>query len=153
MEVFLESLEHYLASDYLAEKQEIKVIDQTLAQVEGTFSYLYDPEAKGWPYEFRASAQTLSAATESQGTLAMALLASGRILGYCQLPAGNFREKTKASDLFVDSWRNSLKNLLSSSKTALHLAHLEIATLLLLVTLQSLLDLSTLRILRTKKSS
>ncbi|PAQ02065.1 hypothetical protein CIT25_11700 [Mesorhizobium mediterraneum] len=119
MEVFLESLEHYLASDYLAEKQEIKVIDQTLAQVEGTFSYLYDPEAKGWPYEFRASAQTLSAATESQGTLAMALLASGRILGYCQLPAGNFREKTKASDLFVDSWRNSLKNLLSLLKNGI----------------------------------
>ncbi|MES0048726.1 ATP-binding protein [Mesorhizobium sp. M0053] len=109
----MESLEHYLGSDYLAEKQEIKIIDQTLGQVERTFSHLYNPEIKSWPYEFRASAPSLPTITKSQGTLAMALLASGRILGCCQLPAGNFREKTKSSEPLVEHWRAALGGLLT----------------------------------------
>lgn len=109
----MESLEHYLASDYLAEKQEVKVIDQTLTQVEGTFLRLYNEAARGWPYEFRASSEPTPFDAKSQGTLAMALLASGRLLGYCQMPSGNFSEKTRDSDLFIDSWRGCLNNLIS----------------------------------------
>ena len=46
----LDTLENYIASDYLAEKQEIEAIDRTLINVATTFSEIF---SKGrWPYEF-----------------------------------------------------------------------------------------------------
>jgi hypothetical protein len=112
----LDTLENYLASDYLAEKQEIEAIDRTLNDVAATFSAPEIFDGKMWPYEFRTdgSRPTPSAGTVSQGTLAMVLTATGRMLGHCKLPKGTFAKPDVDDAANLESnWTKGLKVLLA----------------------------------------
>jgi hypothetical protein len=139
----LETLEDYLASDYLAEKQEVADIERTLKEVMSTFAETFNSDT-GWPYEYKTNASdpmpgSASLASEesarsdtttsttsatsapaekskaSQGTLAMVLVATGRVLGYCALPKSTY---AKGDDKHFDAvrapWEEGLKLLLKS---------------------------------------
>ena len=87
----MDTLENYLASDYLAEKQEIAAIDRTLSDVAAMFCETFDSQSKDWPYEFRTDGSDKPPRSGvSQGTLAMVLTATGRMVGHCSLTKGTF---------------------------------------------------------------
>lgn len=81
-----DTLEDYLAADFLSEKQDIEDINRTLEKVSATFLSTFS--GKGWPYEFKIDpTKPISQLKEvSQGTLAMVLIAIGRMENYCKLP-------------------------------------------------------------------
>jgi hypothetical protein len=110
----LESLEDYLGSEFLSERQEVATIDRTLLSVAGTFTKIFD--GRMWPYEFRlGEKRSAGASPVSQGTLAMVLTATGRLLGHCSLPKGTFgglvREDLEGLET---NWQLGLKTLLTS---------------------------------------
>jgi hypothetical protein len=92
MGTVMDTLEHYLDSDYLAQKQDIAAIDRMLVDVARTFGVIFDKEM--WPYEYRIvpipSAGPTPPASVSQGTLAMVLTTTGRLIGHCRLPKGTY---------------------------------------------------------------
>jgi hypothetical protein len=115
----LDTLENYLASDYLAERQEIVAIDRMLSNVAATFSAPEIFDRTGWPYEFRTSSGEASLSSSvSQGTLAMVLTATGRMLGHCKLLNGTFAalviEDRKGLEV---NWRKGLDLLLVALKS------------------------------------
>ena len=78
------TLEDYLADQYNRDKQEVAAIEQVLADVAAMFAASIDPENDFWPYELRAG-DKVTAGKPSQGTSAMILAASGKMLGACTL--------------------------------------------------------------------
>lgn len=111
--ILVDTLEHYLASDYLAQKQEIAMINRMLVDVGETFSKIFD--GTQWPYEFRTDKKREIRPQNdiSQGTLAMVLIATGRLLGRCALPKGVFlTPKPKEYKQLKSNWSIGLSALL-----------------------------------------
>ena len=85
-------LEDYLADQYNRDLQDIRVIEQLLAEVAAMFALSFDETKQCWPYELRAAATTKDG-KDSQGTSAMILAAIGKMLGSCRLRDGYNAEK------------------------------------------------------------
>lgn len=121
----MDTLENYLASDYLAETQEIATIDRTLSDVAAMFCETFDSQSKGWPYEFRTDGSVKPPPFGvSQGTLAMVLTATGRMVGHCSLTKGTFatpKNIEKIDDLKINwgiGFDRLLKDLADTTKKA-----------------------------------
>ena len=109
----LDTLETYLASDYLAQKQEIAALDEGLLKVAGTFSSVFS--GGEWPYHYRLKTK-VTKNDFSQGTTAMVLTAAGRILGHCSLPKKSFEGVKVEEDLeskLEKAWSTALKRLIA----------------------------------------
>jgi hypothetical protein len=117
-ETVLDTLECYLATEYLAEKQEIETIDRMLGHVTVSFSEIFD--GKQWPYEHwirpnTAPTKPKNSLNVSQGTLSMVLTATGRLLGNCSLPKGTFAGLPMGDRRPLEAnWKKGLSTLLSN---------------------------------------
>jgi hypothetical protein len=125
METVLDTLEHYLDSDYLSQKQEIATIDRMLIDVARTFSEIFDK--KMWPYEYRVGQSASASVDVSQGTLAMVLTTTGRLIGHCKLPKGTFaglaiHDSEELKEELKRNWEIALAELLRdlASKGKVH---------------------------------
>ena len=111
----MEILEDYLASDYLVEKQEAATINQTLNEVAATFSATTIFSGGMWPYEFRTVGGNATSARVSQGTLAMVLTTTGRLLGHCSMPKGGFADQDiQDAEALEKNWKTALATLLTN---------------------------------------
>lgn len=134
----MDTLESYLDSDYLAQKQDIADIDRMLIDVARTFSKTFK-DGK-WPYEYRieppakahpkpsqnpsasgspqpavgVSPAGKSTIEKSQGTLAMVLTTTGRLLGNCKLPKETYADFPIGDELrakLKGNWTTGLDTL------------------------------------------
>jgi hypothetical protein len=114
----LDTLEGYLATEYLAQKQEIETIDRMLGYATVSFSEVFD--GRQWPYEHWTRPNTgqtgpTRSLNVSQGTLSMVLTATGRLLGYCSLPKGTFAGLPVGDRRPLEAnWKKGLTTLLSN---------------------------------------
>jgi hypothetical protein len=120
MGAVMDTLEHYLDSDYLAQKQDIGDIDRMLVDVARTFSVTFEKEM--WPYEYRVGQTATPPVDVSQGTLAMVLTTTGRLIGHCKLPKGTFagvaiRDSKKLKEELQKNWGTALTTLLDDLAT------------------------------------
>jgi hypothetical protein len=138
MGTVMDTLESYLDSDYLAQKQDIADIDRMLIDVARTFSKTFK-DGK-WPYEYRieppakahpkplqnpsasgspqpavgVSPADKSTIEKSQGTLAMVLTTTGRLLGNCKLPKETYADFPIGDELrakLKGNWTTGLDTL------------------------------------------
>lgn len=111
----MDTLENYLATDYLKDRQEIDDIERSLKDLMATFEVTFDAK-NGWPYDFRTDMGKGAAKHDkSQGTLCMVLSAAGRGLGRCALPKRTFAKSTKDDfPLLKEHWDSGLKLLLTA---------------------------------------
>ncbi|MDW9821547.1 ATP-binding protein [Sinorhizobium meliloti] len=82
------SLEDYLASEYLAYRQDMTTLARAIS--DATQMFLRTSTPKGWPYVCKASGDTDEPKTVSHGTMAMVLTAVGRAIGLCSTTSGAF---------------------------------------------------------------
>src|SRR5689334_6209947 len=78
------SLEEYLADQYNRDLQDIKTVEQVLADVAELFAASFDLKNRCWPYQLRADDKT-TVGRQSQGTSAMILAAIGKMIEVCTL--------------------------------------------------------------------
>jgi hypothetical protein len=120
MRTVMDTLEHYLDSDYVAQKQDIATIDRLLVDVARTFVAIFDKEM--WPYEYRVGQTAPPPVDVSQGTLAMVLTTTGRLIGHCKLPKGTFagvaiHDSKKLKEELQKKWGAALATLLDHLAT------------------------------------
>jgi hypothetical protein len=79
----LASLEDYLSSEYLTNKQDIEALESVISKVSVLLAAT--GSASGWPYQYNAKDGLAAPAKLSVGTTAMVLCAIGRVIGECSL--------------------------------------------------------------------
>jgi hypothetical protein len=84
----LRTLEDYLSGDYTIDRQDIVALEMTIVQVANMMGEVFKVDR--WPYQMRTTdIDKVESSRYSQGTLAMVLAASGRVLGHCALASGS----------------------------------------------------------------
>lgn len=110
----LSSLEAYLEKQFHTDQQQVSGIDSLLEEVASTLTHVFKDGQ--WPYHHEVKKPEI--ATEegrvSQGTMAMTLVAAGRLLGKCELAGGAKAQiglKKGISKKLKGQWETALKNL------------------------------------------
>lgn len=107
------ALETYLSGDYRDDLQELDTLDRTLSLAVATFRETFSGDQ--WPYDFHTEPTPpprSSMSGFSQGTAAMALSATGKLLGECQpaaLPLYRDAELKKHWDTSAKALRADLR--------------------------------------------
>lgn len=97
METRLPSLEDYLSSDYLTNKQDIESLDAAIGRAGNAL--VATRSSAGWPYKFKVKDGAPAPGSASHGTLAMVLSAVGRMVGVCSLDEQRMDGRFKTKDL------------------------------------------------------
>ena len=109
----MSTLEDYLNGDYRGDIQEIEALSRALEQAAHTFKATFEKDGEYWPYQYKTDGNAQG--KKSQGTLAMVLCATGKLLGNCDTHGRIDIIKDKALN---NDWNAGLKALIADISPA-----------------------------------
>ena len=118
-EIRVTTLEEYLSSSYLTNKQEIFALDKAIGAASRTFIATHSKN--GWPYQLEFDKSVEPPKKMSVGTTAMVLTAIGRVLGkeaFGDKGVAVRFESESASEALLQTFDDGLKSLLVELSTA-----------------------------------